>query len=292
MKSIKIFTSNTSIEEIKSYFQKEKKPFIVKKIINPNIDLDFLFKKFKNEKIISLNPNSDKETLSVSELIFKIKNGEKYRLRANTKLGNKITQYIDTSFIDKIKNQKKHIFDYALSFGKTTRQETLFVSTKDCTFAKHGHVISGLILHLNGEKTWYISNKKEPFFSIKYKSLLNPNPLYVTDKQPHQEIALTLEPGDLLYMPAYWFHYTVSHSTNISYSYFFTEPITYYLSKTLLMFTYQAITNPIFSLIKAIRKEPEEHIYDRDDILKRCNKIRNDSERKIAKKFFKDNDYS
>ena len=107
MKSIKIFTSNTSIEEIKSYFQKEKKPFIVKKIINPNIDLDFLFKKFKNEEIISLNPNSDKETLSVSELIFKIKNGEKYRLRANTKLGNKITQYIDTSFIDKIKNKKK-----------------------------------------------------------------------------------------------------------------------------------------------------------------------------------------
>ena len=57
-----------------------------------------------------------------------------------------------------------------------------------------------MILHLNGEKTWYISNKKEPFFSIKYKSLLNPNPLYVTDKQPHQEIAFTLEPGDLLIM--------------------------------------------------------------------------------------------
>ena len=94
MKSIKIFTSSSSIEDIKSYFQVQKKPFIVKSIINSNIDLNFLNKKFKNEKIISLNPNSDKEILSVSELIIKIQNGEKYRLRANTKLGNKITQYI------------------------------------------------------------------------------------------------------------------------------------------------------------------------------------------------------
>ena len=58
------------------------------------------------------------------------------------------------------------------------------------------------------------------------------------------------------------------------------------------MFLYQAITNPVFSLVKAVRKEPEEHIYDREDILKRCDKIRKLSERKEALEFFKNNDYS
>jgi len=256
------------------------------------INLDFLIDKFKEEEVISLNPNSDKEILSVGSLIQKVKNGKKYRLRANTKLGNKVCKYIDTSFIKNIKNQKKHLFDYLLSFGKTSRQKTLFMSTKDCTFTKHSHIISGLILHLDGKKTWYISNKRESFLSIKYKSLLNPNPLYVTDKRPDDEISFNLNPGDLLYMPAYWFHYTISHGTNISYSYFFTEPIKYYLTKTFIMFTYQAVTNPIFSLVKALKKEPEEHIYDRDDIIIRCNKIRNKKKRKDALKFFKDNDYS
>ena len=166
------------------------------------------------------------------------------------------------------------------------------MSTKDCTFTKHSHIISGLIIHLDGKKTWYISNKRESFLSIKYKSLLNPNPLYVTDKKPNEEISFNLNPGDLLYMPAYWFHYTISHDTNISYSYFFTEPIKYYLTKTFIMFMYQAVTNPIFSLLKALKKEPEEHIYDRDDILKKCKKIRNRIKRDEALKFFKENDYS
>lgn len=292
MDSIKIFQSSSPFSEIQTYFQKEKKPFIVRNVIDSNINLNFLVEKYKNEEIISLNPNSDKEILSVNTLIKKIRDGKKYRLRANTKLGNKISKHIDTSFIKRIKNQKKHIFDYLLSFGKTSRQKTLFLSTKNCTFTKHAHIISGLILHLEGKKTWYVSDKREPFLSIKYKSLLNPNPLYVTDKKPEEEISFNLNSGDLLYMPAYWFHYTISHSTNISYSYFFTESIKYYITKAFLMFMYQAITNPIFSLIKAIKKEPEEHIYDREDIIKQCSRINDLSKRNKALKFFKENDYS
>jgi len=292
MESIKTFHESSPFNEIEYYFKIIKKPFIVRNIIDSHINLDFLMSKFKDEEVISLNPNSDKEVLTISKLIDKISEGEKYRLRANTKIGNKITRYIDTTFIKKIKNKKKNIFDYFLSFGKTSRQKTFFLSTKNCTFTKHAHIISGLIIHLNGKKTWYISKSREKFFSIKYKSLLSPNPLYVTDKNPKNEISFTLNPGDLLYMPAYWFHYTISHDTNISYSHFFTESIWYYISKTFLMFTYQTITNPFLSLVKAIRKEPEEHIYDREDIIKRCNKISNTCKRNEAMKFFKDNDYS
>jgi hypothetical protein len=52
------------------------------------------------------------------------------------------------------------------------------------------------------------------------------------------------------------------------------------------------VTNPVHSFIKAIRKEPEEHIFDREEIIDRCNKIRNKAQRDEALQFFKDNDYS
>ena len=179
-----------------------------------------------------------------------------------------------------------------MSFGKTSRQKTLFLSTKNCTFTKHAHIISGLILHLEGEKTWYISKKREKFSTIKYKSLLHPNPLYVTDKNVEKEFAVILKPGDLLYMPAYWFHYTVSHNVNISFSHFFTESISYYLKNSFLMFFFQVLTNPFYAIIKAIKKEPEEHIFDKHDILNNCNKISNMQKRKNAIDFFREGDFS
>ena len=58
------------------------------------------------------------------------------------------------------------------------------------------------------------------------------------------------------------------------------------------MFAYQALTNPIFSLVKALKEEPEEHIYDRDDIVKKCKKIRDRIKKNEALEFFKKNDYS
>jgi len=292
LESIKIYQKSSSFHEIEHHFHNVKEPFIVKNIINPKVDLNFLEKKFKNENVLSLNPNSDKELISMYKLIQKVTAGQKYRLRANTKIGNYLIQYIDTTFIHRLKKNKKHLFDFFLSLGKTSRQHTLFLSTKNCTFTKHAHIISGLIIHLDGEKTWYISKTRDKFSSIKYKNLLNPNPLYVTVKNPSNEIKFNLNPGDLLYMPAYWFHYTISHDTNISYSHFFTESIWYYFSKTFLMFIYQAITNPILALVKAIRREPEEHIYDRENIIKRCNRINNLSSRQEALQFFKDSDYS
>ena len=289
---IQTFEYTTDLDDIQNYFKTEKKPFVIKNAFSSNIDLNYLEKHFSNQDVVALNENSDKETLSVSQLINKVKHGKKYRLRANTKIGNQLKKHIDTHYLEQVRGNKKHLFDYLLSFGKTSRQNTLFLSTKECTFSKHAHIISGLIIHLYGHKTWYISKSRERFHSIKYKSLLNPNPLYVTDKDPAEEIALRLEPGDVLYMPAYWFHYTYSYDINISYSHFFTEPIQYYLYKTFLMFTYQAVTNPIHSFIKAIRKEPEEHIFDREEVINRCNKIKNKTQRDEALQFFKDNYYS
>ena len=187
---IQTFKYTTDLDEIQNYFNSEKKPFVIKNAFKSDIDLNYLEKYFSSQDVIALNENSDKEILPMSELISKVNQGKKYRLRANTKIGNQLKEHIDTHYLKQVKGNKKHLFDYLLSFGKTSRQNTLFLSTKECTFSKHAHVISGLIIHLYGNKTWYISKSRERFQSIKYKSLLNPNPLYVTDKDPTEEIAL------------------------------------------------------------------------------------------------------
>ncbi|MBT3590954.1 MAG: hypothetical protein HOK52_09400 [Candidatus Marinimicrobia bacterium] len=289
---IQTFNPVTDLDKIQHYFNVDKKPFVIRNVINSNVDLKYLGKHFGHQNVIALNDNSDKETLLMAELIDKINLGKKYRLRANTKLGNLLVPQLDTTYLEKIKGSGSHLFDHLLSFGKTSRQHTLFLSTRDCTFAKHAHIISGLIIHLYGQKTWYVSKSYDSFGSIKYKRLVYPNPLYITDKNPTNEIAFTVGPGDMIYMPAYWFHYTHSDDVNISYNHFFTEKIQYYLNRTLLMFLYQSFTNPIHSFIKAVRNEPEEHIFDRQQVIDNCNKIKNDIQRQKALIFFRDNDYS
>jgi hypothetical protein len=290
---LKIFSKDNNLGLVEDYFLNIKKPFVIRGITKSNVNLNFLDENFSEIQVFTLNPKSEKEKLSISNLIKKVRNGEKYRLRANTSLGNKISNYIDMSFIKSLKNKIFSPLDFLLSFGKTSRQKTLFLSTKGCTFTKHAHIISGLIIHLEGRKTWYISKNREKFSTIKYKNLLHPNPLYVTDKCLDNEFEVELEPGDLLYMPAYWFHYTVSHGINLSFSYFFTEPISYYLKNTFKMFFYEALTNPFQSLIKSIKEEPEEHIFDKKDIVKNCyEKISDSQKRDEALKFFKEGDFS
>ena len=59
------------------------------------------------------------------------------------------------------------------------------------------------------------------------------------------------------------------------------------------MFFYEALTNPFQSLIKSIRQEPEEHIFDKNDIVKNCyKKISDSQQREQALSFFKEGDYS
>ncbi len=59
------------------------------------------------------------------------------------------------------------------------------------------------------------------------------------------------------------------------------------------MFTYQANDKPDPLFYKRpYAKEPEEHIFDREEIIDKCNKIRNKTQRDEALQFFKDNDYS
>ena len=289
---IKLFNNKTDINEIRNYFNNIKKPFVIRNAVKSKIDASYLNNYFGDQNITFLNDQSEKENLKLSEFIQKINSGSQYRLRANTKIGNLIVDHIDTKYIQQIKNKKKHFLDYLLSFGKTSRQHTLFLSTKDCVFAKHAHITSGLIIQLHESKTWYLSKTRDDFWKVKYKRVIFPTPLYIIDKKIKHEHVVTLDPGDMLYIPAYWFHYTTSKNTNISYSHFFTEPMFYYLKYSFLMMVYQAITNSIYSFILAMKQEPEENIFHKHDLIHRCNKIRNEKKRLEALEYFRSNDYS
>ena len=124
---IQTFKHTTNLDEIQNYFNNEKKPFVIKKVLSSNIDLNYLERYFSSQDVIALNENSDKEILPMSELINKVNQGKKYRLRANTKIGNQLKEHIDTHYLKQVKGNKKHLFDYLLSFGKTSRQNTLFL---------------------------------------------------------------------------------------------------------------------------------------------------------------------
>ena len=84
---IQTFEYTTDLNEIQNYFNTEKRPFVIKNAFSSNIDLNYLEKHFSKQDVIALNENSDKEILSMSELIKKVNQGKKYRLRANTKIG-------------------------------------------------------------------------------------------------------------------------------------------------------------------------------------------------------------
>lgn len=289
---MKIFHNTTDIKEIKHYFDNVKNPFVIKNAVNSRIDVSYLNNYFGDQNITFLNDQSEQENLKLSDFIEKIDSGSKYRLRANTKIGNLIVDHIDTSYIQKIKNTKKRFLDYLLSFGKTSRQHTLFLSTKDCVFAKHAHVTSGLIIQLHESKKWYLSKTRDNFWQVKYKRVIFPTPLYIIDKKINNEDVVTLDPGDMIYIPAYWFHYTTSKNTNISYSHFFTEPMSYYLKNSFLMLAYQSITNSIYSFVLAIQQEPEKNIFHKHDLIHKCNKIRNKEKRLEALEYFRSNDFS
>ena len=289
---MKNFHNTTDIKEIKHYFDNVKKPFVIKNAVNSRIDVSYLNNYFGDQHITFLNDQSEQENLKLSDFIEKIDSGSKYRLRANTKIGNLIVDHIDTSYIQKIKNTKKRFLDYLLSFGKTSRQHTLFLSTKDCVFAKHAHITSGLIIQLHESKKWYLSKTRDDFWQVKYKRVIFPTPLYIIDKKINNEDVVTLDPGDMIYIPAYWFHYTTSKNTNISYSHFFTEPMSYYLKNSFLMLAYQSITNSIYSFVLVLQQEPEENIFHKHDLIHKCNKIRNKGKRLEALEYFRSNDFS
>ena len=73
METLKTFTRSDNIDDIKDYFNNFKMPFVLKNYTNVNIDLDFIDNNYGNHNVTTLNENSDKKNLTVSNFIKEIK---------------------------------------------------------------------------------------------------------------------------------------------------------------------------------------------------------------------------
>ena len=94
-----------------------------------------------------------------------------------------------------------------------------------------------------------------------------------------------MEPGQILYLPAYWFHYTDTDDVTLSMHYLFAEPMSYYLSRAIRpLFFYEVFKRPFGMMKLALSNNNELGFGDK----KRWLKTKTASELS----FLKQNDYS
>ena len=227
--------------ELKKAFDR-KCPFVVRNAgVNlHSVNIDFLRKNFPDHETHTFNPQSTSESMNLGKLLEKVLAGGKYRLRSEPRLGKKLRPFFDEAFLQGLRLHQRSFLDSLLRIGG--KSHTVFLSTPGCEMTKHCHVTSGFIMQLDGCKTWHISNER---FSQTRFTRLYPY-AYLTDKNPRVEYQVILKPGDLLYIPAYWFHYTESDEVNFSFNFFFGEEISVYLRGfRRTFFLYDLLTKPL-----------------------------------------------
>ncbi len=233
-------------EGIRAAFER-KIPFVIRNAEpNPHgVSVDFLRQSFPDLNVTCFNPESNSESIQLDTLLQRIQDGEKYRLRADVGLGRRLEQYFDTGYFEKIRNFALTFLDVILHvFAK--KKWAIFLSTPSCKMSNHAHVNSTFVIQLEGRKTWHLDFRE--LEDIEHKDLYPYD--FLADKRPEQEMELTLEPGEILYLPAYWFHYTDTQDVTLSMHYLFAEPTSYYLRPSIRrLFFYEVFKRP-FGLMR------------------------------------------
>ena len=259
-----------------------KHPFVIQHPnSNPhNVNVAFLQEKFSDLQVTCFNPQSNSEHIDLNTLLTKIEAGEKYRLRADVFLGRRLEQFFDTDFFDKIRNYAFTLMDVILHvFAK--KKWAIFLSTPSCKMSNHAHVNSTFVIQLEGKKTWHLDFRQ--LDEIEYKDLYPYD--FLAEKRPEREFELTLEPGQILYLPAYWFHYTDTDDVTLSMHYLFAEPLRYYFRRSIRsLFFYEVFKRPFGMMKLALARNNELGFGDK----KRWQKTKTQEELS----FLKENDYS
>tara|TARA_B100000683_G_C12066633_1_gene381005 strand:- start:67 stop:513 length:447 start_codon:yes stop_codon:yes gene_type:complete len=147
--------------------------------------------------------------------------------------------------------------------------------------SNHAHVNSTFVIQLEGRKTWHLDFRA--LSEIEHKDLYPYD--FLAEKRPEREFELTLEPGQILYLPAYWFHYTDTEDVTLSMHYLFAEPMSYYFRKSIRsLFFYEVFKRPFGMLKLALARNNEIGFGDKT----LWKKTKNQKELS----FLKENDYS
>ena len=268
-------------EEIQQAFDK-KIPFVITNAgQNPHgIDVEFMQENLGDLDVTCFNPESNSEHIQLGTLLTRIKRGEKYRLRADAILGDRLAQYFNLDYFDKIRRYARTLLDVILHvFAK--KKWAIFLSTPSCKMSNHAHVNSTFVVQLEGRKTWHLDFLGMD--AIEHKDLYPYD--FLAEKHPERELELTLEPGQVLYLPAYWFHYTDTEEVTLSMHYLFAEPLSYYFRAAVRpLFFYELLKRP-FGMIKlALARNNEIGFGDK----KKWQKTKTPAQ--LA--FLKQNDYS
>ena len=276
-----LYIDASETERIQEAFR-AKVPFVIENAQqNPHgVNVDFIKNAFPDLDVTCFNPESNSEHIQLGDLLGRIQNGEKYRLRADVFLGRRLEKYFNTRYFDAIRNYAYTFFDFVLH-TLAKKKWAIFLSTPSCKMSNHAHVNSTFVIQLEGKKTWHLDFRS--LDEIEYKDLFPYD--FLAEKRPEREIELTLEPGQILYLPAYWFHYTDTEDVTLSMHYLFAEPMSYYMRRSIRpLFIYECLKRP-FGLMKlALSNNNELGFGDK----KRWLETKTDAELQ----FLKQNDYS
>ena len=241
-------------DEIAAAFER-KTPFIIENAgQNPHhVDMAFIEERFPDLQVTCFNPESNSEHIQLDDLLGRIKRGEKYRLRADVFLGRRLDRFFKTDYFDRIRGYARTLMDLILHFF-AGKKWAIFLSTPECKMSNHAHINSVFVIQLEGRKTWHLDFRG--LDEIEHKDLYPYD--FLAEKEPNRELELTLEPGQVLYLPAYWFHYTDTDEVTLSMHYLFAEPMSYYFRPAIRsLFFYELFKRPLGMMKLALARNNE-----------------------------------
>jgi hypothetical protein len=271
----------TETDAIQRCFQAGE-PFVIHGAnANPHgIDTHFLSVNHHGLEVSCFTPEYTSGRLRLGALLSRIRNGEKYRLRADVSLGSLLQSYFDVDFFQRIRSNKRSLMDLLLHVV-AGKKWGVFLSTPSCKMSNHAHINSTFVIQLEGEKTWHLGFRA--LGDIEHRDLYSYD--YIAEKRPEEEMSLTMRPGDILYLPAYWFHYTDTDDVSLSMHYMFGEPLSYYFRRAIRpLFLYELFRRPLGMLKLALARDNEVGFGDKA----RWQKTKTDAELQ----FLAQNDFS
>ena len=128
-------------------------PFVIEgaTVQDQELSVTDLRERIANEEVTCFNPDSLSDRMTMGELLDKIEQGEKYRIRADVQLGKLFAQHFDSSFFERIRGIKRTLMDVLLHF-LAKKLWAVFLSTPKCKMSNHSHINSTFVIHLEGEK--------------------------------------------------------------------------------------------------------------------------------------------
>ena len=232
-----------------------KLPFIIDAAgQNPHgVTLQSVERMFADLPVTCFNPDSNSEHILLGDLLSRVRRGEKYRLRADVLLGRRLAHLFDSSAFNKIRGHALTLMDLILHvFAR--KKWAIFLSTPSCKMSNHAHINSVFVIQLEGQKTWHLDYRG--LEEIEHKDLYPYD--FLAEKEPDRELELTLEPGQVLYLPAYWFHYTDTDEVTLSMHYLFAEPMSYYFRPAIRsLFFYELLKRPLGMMKLALARNNE-----------------------------------